>query len=1664
MKEITDCFKPRYFLARFKFTIQLLVSVLLLSSSAYAQTNDPISILWSGGVGCQVYEAGEPPRDEKEPLFLEDIGDSTCFRVCENSTITYFLDNLPAGSTVDWNVIGGAIQASSTTECTVNWGAVGFGSLNFLITTGSTVLTKTICFEKIISPKAQFVVLPYAMSQQDVIPACQDQLIYFTNQSHDNGGTAIVYYHWDFGDGNYSVSEHPTHSYSNSGSYEIKLTVFNSCHCSSTYTMRAEIGPKGFDISCPSIVCEGQRAIYSLPFNGREACDGAYNWSVVGGTIENINQQNGDLTVIWDDVDESGFGYVTFDPRHCRLDCYFPTTIRVPVIQSKGTIIGPEAICVKTFARYELPQWPTTDFQWEVVDNFENSLADVILTDQRNEVVIFPRVVGSITLKATYVNTLTGCSGVATLKIFVEPSVQILGDSVFCVGHAPIFTTHSGESTEWTLYDNNENVITTLNDSNQFQYTFNTPGNYILSTAGSALCEGEQKTITIEPRPETVALSEIVGNIVICPTQPYGYSISNPDPNSTYHWTIQNGNFIGSDTGSSVNVSFDATGPYSLTVIRQSINPIVCSSLPGTVPITLQQVLVNVVSENNVNTVCANTYQDFFGYQSGTTTLYTEGETYTWSLSDTSLGSVTQGQGTNAATVLWYNVSTPTVVDVILTIQKCTLPAQVFSYSVTIVPIPIIEIIADSSVCSGTDVLFTLSSVNGVVLDPMSIVTWTNGNVTQTGGLSHYFTILNNGNQNIGRTITAYIESPNGCSVSTNTAIFNLTVLPGPPASLSIVSGGNEYCEASEINTVLEIGTSIAGLNVTWYRNGVILSPQPNPITSLTVTPAMGFGSYRFRVVDSSGCVRFSNVVTIFQDCNDIGECTLNPMPELTNTSYNDCGIIYLSGTTTVPSSYESFKIVGPNFNSNNFTGTQFTAAAGEHHIFYQAAYNCVNPPFSLATLQAYEKITVPYVPKFSYEATCNSNTDFTVTFYDETNFFAPVTARQVNYFIRDFGTPASSNVAISGDQIAALPGGTYIVTQVVSGELDLVLQDECSIELEITLTTMSSGMFIENELIFCHDTSVRFVVTDALETDTFFWTFDENASSTLRFPERVFTLSGAHTVYVTVTNNLGCSQTLLLPIDIPEKCFTGDVVVTPNPPTVCAGQGVTLTYVPGVNESTNCFVDSYVWMNGVDPVTPAVNNASITVTTPGLYWVKLISGDLCEYATPSRITPVFKPLPSLNLTADVSTCFGEEYKVKATTNASSISWSLNTVAQQQFTDEMEPIFTSLPVGTHQLTATATLNGCSVSSTLSVVVIPSPTDLVILTPNWVSCDPYTYTLTAQTTATNAFFTWSDGQTGSTITVTAGGPYKVTATVGECSVSAQTDVPKNPEIYSWIFPSGCYDACKENIGTLIGPRVFLPYWAWLKDTLIDASNVNSFPTPYDLSGSGEYAFSLNTGDCALTTEPLIFTELDCEKCKIERIMPISITKNNDIFCSFTVELAISSGDDFNAVLSSLSDNMIINPSAFPISTGTFTYMITIIPTGNFTGGTIGFMIEGLNKDGKPCSYQFNLELPACEEENQASRAIAEETMKSMQQPEIKMYPNPTQGEVSFTYSGLASDATLQVYDLTGRLMNELVLPVEQKEVTLLTATYPTGVYVVVLRQGGVLVGQYKLVKH
>lgn len=1643
----------------------LMLFVFLNAFSSYSQSSG-IQISWNFSVGCQVY-SNEDPRDGKDPIFIEDIAENECLLTCAGQRVTYTLSG-SLGPTPDttWSVTGGAILNETETTCTVQWDAVGMGSISFSVTTGESTFTKTICIEKVPRPKANFTVLP-GVSSGDTFYVCSNQTIAFENLSTADSGSPIVSYYWDFGDGQTSSLYEPTHIYADSGSYLVVLTVTNSCGCSSKYRVVIKADRKGFDIECPAVVCEGDVVTYHLPFEGREICRDNFHWSVEGGDIQNVDQATGDLTVIWNHVDEDGFGYVTFNPSDCQLSCLLPTTIKVPVIQNRGTINGPTSICVGKQYKYVMPQWPTTDFQWEIIDGNNGANANIILTDQRNEIFLEPRVGGTIILKVVYKNTLLNCGGIATLEIRVGEPYMISGPESLCRGSLTMFTEVNGQVGNWLLVNSTGQQVHSLNDSAGFPYMFNTPGNYVLSITGANHCNGDPiliKVVATPPAPEG-----ITGETEICPGVPYTYTVNNYDPNFTYEWLPPvNGTIQGSNTGPEVVVVFNTNSNHQVSVKRSTIAPIACSSIATSLNIINK---VIPVALDGVNFVCGNSTSNYQANTAGTTNPYDGGETYTWSLSNTAVGSIISGQNTNSISVMWNNVTAITTVTLQCTIQKCTI-VQTFTQTIQVRPTPTIAISGyNGPVCSETDIYLQVVSTDP--LNPLasgSQVNW-NANLNSfQGGLSETFAYENTTTGNSVYTITAQVINPNGCGNSTNIATVQVAILPAPDVSISLSSGDNAFCLQSQINSELTVATS-NNATVEWFYN----SNTGLGVTTETYYPTQ-FGFYTVWAVNpANGCENESDPFIVYQvNCAPV--CVLNPAPQVTNDSFVQCNsngdggsTISLIGTATqTPFTpiQDYYDILGP-VPTAGYTGSSYpVTVAGMYNVLHRAKYECGE---DINIYEARKDLLVPYVPQFNYAAVCNGtgNSSFTISVTDNTDFYSPVYNRTFKYYIKPTAAPDSSYALMLSDAngtfAATYGSGNYTIKLVVTGYYNGAILDSCERLVSFSLQTLPS-MTVISLPPACHDTAVEFNVSLPNSTYNYFWTFETGINNTLQSPRRVFTNSGTYNPQVTVTNRLGCQKTYTSSnVNVPVECFNGDIVATPSNATVCNGGSVTMTYQPNGAE---CGA-TYQWMNELTLV-PGATGISYTATSPGIYWVKLSSAQNCTYSSPSRIAPVFRMAPSVQLSGPTVYCANNfNRNITALTAAgNSISWTVNG----QFYGTAPTLnLGSLAVGVYNVTATVTdAFGCqnAAGTVVEIIPLPEPPSIAYSLNN---CQPYKVDVFVAN-AGSGIYNWSNGMGGTANTLVTGGPLEIALTEGGCTVRSQIDIPKDPEFYAWIFPSGCIDACdyKKGFGYLIGPRLPLHYWGWLQDYNVVSEGTGSFPEPFEVTGTGIYNLSYNNGLCNFITEPLDYTlSRECDKCRaIKSIKIDKLYKNETKYCSFTLNLKIENGtsDPMTYTVTSLGPDVVVVPSSVTVQPGSAQiYSFTIIPVNMMNGGSVTLFFEGVDAEGKPCMTEFSFELPPCDISSEASKTSAAKNNTLSATRQLTIVPNPAKDRVAVHFESFTHNTSLELYDLAGRLLERFEATEDKGQWEVTVNHYPAGLYIVVLRENGVVKLQQKLVK-
>ena len=74
----------------------------------------------------------------------------------------------------------------------------------------------------------------------------------------------------------------------------------------------------------------------------------------------------------------------------------------------------------------------------------------------------------------------------------------------------------------------------------------------------------------------------------------------------------------------------------------------------------------------------------------------------------------------------------------------------------------------------------------------------------------------------------------------------------------------------------------------------------------------------------------------------------------------------------------------------------------------------------------------------------------------------------------------------------------------------------------------------------------------------------------------------------------------------------------------------------------------------------------------------------------------------------------------------------------------------------------------------------------------------------------------------------------------------------------------------------------------------------------------------------------------------------------------------------------------------------------------------------------------------------------------------MYPNPAKDVVTLQYDLAINNATVSIFDVTGRLIQNVALNSVSGSNELNVSAYPAGVYLVLVKQGAAVVSSSKLV--
>lgn len=280
--------------------------------------------------------------------------------------------------------------------------------------------------------------LPSPVFSSDVTGGCVALPVNFIDQT-SAGNSGIATWQWDFGDGSFSTSQNPSHTYSSVGSYQVSLEVYDSLGCTkkkvvSNYINVQNLPTIGFSASS-TIAC-------TVPF-----------------TVDFINATDTNLTFIWDFGDSAtstlynpSHTYVSFgtynvyltgtDPTGCD-NAYGPVTITISPYTADFNLSA-TAACLNTQVTFnDLSSPSPTQWSWDFGDGGSST--------QKNPAYTYTNT-GS--LNVTLISsTSLGCSDtiVKNITVYPLPSISFsVDDQTACNQPFSVtFTDNTPNATAW---------------------------------------------------------------------------------------------------------------------------------------------------------------------------------------------------------------------------------------------------------------------------------------------------------------------------------------------------------------------------------------------------------------------------------------------------------------------------------------------------------------------------------------------------------------------------------------------------------------------------------------------------------------------------------------------------------------------------------------------------------------------------------------------------------------------------------------------------------------------------------------------------------------------------------------------------------------------------------------------------------------------------------------------------------------------------------------------------------------------------------------------------------------------------------------------------------------------------------------------------------------
>ena len=1379
---------------------------------------------WRQGNGSKYWTVNFTTQGYQNIKFWsKQSGSSTNGASPKNFKVQYSLNN------TQWTDVTGA-----TVTCAANWtsGVLDGISLpaacdnqqnvylRWIMTSNNAIngtvgRTSSSYIDDIVVKGVYMAVAPEAEFTANATSVCAGATVTFTDQSA-NDPTSWA---WNFGDGNTSTDQNPTHTYATAGTYTVTLVATNDfgndTEAKTNYITVNAVPTVSASNAGP--YCAGETAELSATVSGATI----YAWS--GPSSYTASTQN--VSIANATANNSGTYTITVtNAASCAATASTTLTVNA---KPTMTLSNGGPYCEGATITLTANGNGGTAYSWSGPDGFTSTTQNPTIANADAD--------NAGTYTATLTNTTTGCSISASTVVAVNalPTLNASNSGPYCEGATITLSANGSGGTvyAWTGpngFTSNVANPTIANSTTNHAGTYN-----VLLTNPTTGCSAEASTVVAVNAAPAITASNTGA---YCAGQTVSLS-ANSDATS-FAWSGPNGYTSALQNPTIANATTANGGSY--TVVATNANN--CTAQASTVVVVNANPTANA---SNTGAYC----------EGQTITLQTTAAgTYAWSGPN---GFSSTLQNPTVANATTSNAGTYTLV--VTNANNCTAEANTV---VTVNATPTVTASNTGAYCAGETILlsatsdatsfawsgpngFTSTTQNPTIANAATsnggayTVVATNANnctaeasTTVVVNAVPTITASNTGAYCEGQTISLSATSnatsfawsgPNGfTSTLQNPTIANSTV--SNAGTYTVVAANANGCSA-EATTIVVVNTTptLTASNTGAYCAGETISLSaisdatsfawngPNGFSSALQNPTIenaaitNGGSYTVVATTAAGCTaNASTVVTV----------NANPIVDASNTgAYCEGATIALQTTATGtyawrgPNGFTStlqnptianatlanagvYTLVVSNANGCNAEasttvvvnasptvelGNNVTVCTGENTILdagagltYHWSTNATTQTISVAAGDYYvtvynanecsatDNISVANYPQTTLATT--STAESHNNSHDGTATVTPTGASPFQYSWSNNGTTAT---------ISGLAGGNYTVT-VTDG-------NGCSATAIVNVATMNTppvANFTVNNaenVTICLGAEVVFADLSTNTPTQWAWSFGDGQTSNVQNPTHTYAEAGSYNVSLTVTNQDGTDS----------KQITNCVVVNANPTAnatntgaYCAGETIELSVASDI-------ATEYQWAGpmGFSSALQTATRPNATTNYAGTYSVTVTTANGCSAVASTDV--VVNANPTANASNTGAYCEGQTVTLQ-TTAEGTYSW----IGPNGFTSTLQnPTIENATIdnaGVYTLVV-SNASGCTAEASTTVVVNANPTLTVSDAATY--CAGETVSLTAISDVTsfvwngpNGYISAMQNPTIANATPANSGTYTVVATSAEgCSVEASTEV-------------------------------------------------------------------------------------------------------------------------------------------------------------------------------------------------------------------------------------------------------------------------------------------------